>query len=71
MRIDVILEEEEDGMFSVHCPALKGCHSQGKTRDEAMKNIQEAIDLYLEVSREMAEKTAKGQPKSILVEIAV
>ena len=39
--------------------------------EEAMKNIQEAIDLYLEVSRGIAEKAAKGQPRSTLVEIAV
>jgi len=71
MKLDIILEEEEDGIFSVHCPALKGCHSQGKTREEALKNIQEAIDLYLEVARGIAEKAAKGQPRSTLVEIAV
>ena len=52
MKLDIILEEEEDGTYSVHCPALKGCHSQGTTREEGLKNIQVAIDLYLEVSRE-------------------
>jgi len=71
MKLDIILEEEEDGTYSVHCPALKGCHSQGTTLEDALKNIQDAIDLYLEVSREMAEKAAKTQPKSTLVEIAV
>jgi hypothetical protein len=32
-----VVEEEEDGTFSVHCPALKGCHSQGETREEALQ----------------------------------
>jgi predicted RNase H-like HicB family nuclease len=50
MNLGIILEEE-DGTFSVHCPALKGCHSQGETREEALQNIQEAIQLYLEVAR--------------------
>jgi len=50
MNLGIVLEEEEDGTFSVHCPALKGCHSQGETRDEALQNIQEAIQLYLEVA---------------------
>jgi len=49
MELDIILEQEDDGTYSVHCPALKGCHSQGSTRDEALKNIQEAIQLYLEM----------------------
>jgi antitoxin HicB len=43
----VIIEPEEDGMFVAECPALPGCASQGKTRDEAIKNIREAIQGYL------------------------
>ena len=42
----VTLIEHEDG-FSVSCPALKGCHSQGRTREEALKNIREAIQEWL------------------------
>ena len=48
MNIKVIVEPGEDGYFVVHVPALKSCWSQGKTRDEALENIREAIDLYLE-----------------------
>ena len=48
MRYTVIIEAGDDGYQVVHCPALPGCWSQGKTRDEAMTNIREAIELYLE-----------------------
>jgi predicted RNase H-like HicB family nuclease len=47
-KYTVILEEGDDGYVVVHCPALPGCWSQGKTREEAMANIREAIELYLE-----------------------
>lgn len=48
MRYTVILEEEAEGGFHAFCPALVGCHSQGESLDEAMANIREAIELYLE-----------------------
>lgn len=44
----VIIEKGDDGYFVVHCPALQGCWSQGKTREEAMMNAREAIELHLE-----------------------
>lgn len=48
MNLSVIIESGEDGYFVASVPALKGCWSQGKTRDEALRNIREAIELYLE-----------------------
>jgi predicted RNase H-like HicB family nuclease len=48
MKIKVIVEPGEDGYFVAHCPSLKSCWSQGKTREEALRNIREAIELYLE-----------------------
>jgi len=48
MNIKIVLETGEDGYFVAHVPALKSCWSQGKTREEALQNIREAIDLYLE-----------------------
>ena len=48
MNIKVVVERGEDGYFVAHVPALKSCWSQGKTREEALANIREAIDLYLE-----------------------
>jgi predicted RNase H-like HicB family nuclease len=50
MTLKIVVEHGEDGYFVAHCPSLKSCWSQGKTRDEALKNIREAIDLYLEPS---------------------
>ena len=44
----VIVEQDEDGVFIVECPAFKGCRSYGNTIDEAMDNIREAIAVCLE-----------------------
>ena len=52
MRYTVVLEREDDGGYVVSVPALPGCVSQGDTRDEALKNIREAIELYVEDCRE-------------------
>jgi predicted RNase H-like HicB family nuclease len=48
MRYRVLIEQDEDEVFVAEAPALPGCISQGNTRDEALKNIQEAIAVYLE-----------------------
>ena len=48
MKYRIIIEEDEDGSFVVECPSLPGCISQGKTRKEAIENIQDAIRGYLE-----------------------
>ena len=44
----VLLEKEEEGGYHAFCPTLKGCHSQGDTVEEAIENMIEAIELYLE-----------------------
>jgi predicted RNase H-like HicB family nuclease len=48
MRFRVTIEVDEDGMFVVQCPSLPGCISQGRTREEALENIRDAIKGYLE-----------------------
>jgi predicted RNase H-like HicB family nuclease len=48
MKYTVVLQRENDGGYVVSVPALPGCVSQGDTREEALKNIEEAIDIYLE-----------------------
>ena len=52
MSYTVILEREADGGFVVSVPALPGCVSQGDSREEALSNIREAIELYVEDCRE-------------------
>jgi predicted RNase H-like HicB family nuclease len=48
MNEKVIVEHGEDGYFVAHVPSLKGCWSQGRTKEEALQNIREAIELYIE-----------------------
>jgi predicted RNase H-like HicB family nuclease len=48
MKLKVVLEASQDGGYTVHVPSLPGCISEGDTTDEAVKNIREAIELYLE-----------------------
>ena len=48
MKIKVVLEKGEDGYIVATVPSFPGCVSQGKTRQEALKNVREAIELYLE-----------------------
>ena len=52
MRYTVILEQEPDGGFVAGVPALPGCVSQGDNRAEALRNIREAVELYVEDCRE-------------------
>jgi predicted RNase H-like HicB family nuclease len=49
MKVHVSIEEDEQGYFVAEVPALPGCLSQGKTREEAIANIKEAIEGWLEV----------------------
>ena len=48
MKIKVVLEKSDEGGYTVYVPSLPGCISEGNTIDEAMDNISEAIELYLE-----------------------
>ena len=48
MKINIILEPSDEGGYTAYIPALPGCISEGETKDEALKNIQEAVELYLE-----------------------
>jgi predicted RNase H-like HicB family nuclease len=52
MQFNVVLDRDEDGVWIVECPSIPGCISQGKTKQEALKNIKEAIQLCLEVRAE-------------------
>ena len=48
LQFPVVVEKDESGFYVVECPVLEGCYSQGKTLDEALKNIREVIGLCLE-----------------------
>ena len=48
IQVPVFIEKDEDGFYVVECPLFEGCYSQGKTVDEALRNIREVIDLISE-----------------------
>lgn len=48
MRFKVVLEKSDEGGYTAYVPSLPGCISEGDSKEEALKNIQEAIELYLE-----------------------
>jgi predicted RNase H-like HicB family nuclease len=70
VRLPVVLIPGEDGYIVAECPVLPGCISQGKTREEALANIKEAIELCLE-SREEEDWTLPAEYTVEQVEIAV
>jgi predicted RNase H-like HicB family nuclease len=47
-HLPILLEQDEDGKYIVSCPSFKGCHSFGKTIEEAMKNIREVIEMCIQ-----------------------
>ena len=51
LNFTIIVTQDEDGVFVSSCPAIPGCHSQGKTYEEAETHIKEAIRLCLEVAK--------------------
>jgi predicted RNase H-like HicB family nuclease len=59
MIFNVTIDRDEDGVFVVECPSIPGCVSQGKTKEEALESIKDAIKLCLEVRSE------KGMPLTI------
>lgn len=68
MKFLTTLDRDEDGIWVAECPSIPGCVSQGKTREEALANVREAIQLCLEVRAE------KGMPLTVetqQVEVAI
>ena len=68
MKFRVVIEPDEDGVFVAECPALSGCVSQGKTRDEALANIRDAIQGYLH-SLEKHGEPVPGPVTEAIVEV--
>ncbi len=52
LQFKVLIEQDEDGLFVASVPAIPGCHTQGETYEEAVRRIEEAIELCLEVAKE-------------------
>ena len=67
MKFRVILEPSEEGGYTVIVPSLPGCVSEGNTREEALKNVRKAIELYLEP----VEDDLSFSPDSEQLEIAL
>lgn len=71
MKLEVIIKKGEDGHHYVaSCPAIKGCHSQGRTKQEALANVREAVLGCLEVLNEQAKRFSRRHHTD-LAEIAV
>jgi predicted RNase H-like HicB family nuclease len=67
MKYRVILEPQEEGGYAVYVPALPGCISQGETVGEALSNIKEAIDVYLESLKERGLPIPKVEEHEVVV----
>jgi predicted RNase H-like HicB family nuclease len=67
MNLKVILEPSDEGGYTVFVPSLPGCISEGNNKKEALKNIKEAIELYLEE----VEDDSVISPKAEVVKVAV
>jgi predicted RNase H-like HicB family nuclease len=67
MNLKVLLEPSDEGGFTAIVPSLPGCISEGDTRDQALANIREAIDLYLEP----VEDDTTGMENAEQLEVAV
>jgi antitoxin HicB len=70
MRYRILIEPDEEGIFVAECPTLPGCISQGKTRNEALENIKDAIHGYIESLKKHNEPIPPPIQEEI-VEIAV
>ena len=71
LEYNTIFEKEKDGGYSVWVPSLSGCCSQGDTFEEALKNIKEAIELYLEDAKEEDLEESKVTKNQFMVPVRV
>lgn len=64
-NLPVIIEQDEDGFYVADCPELQGCHTQGKSIEEAIVNIRDAIKLHLKILKEDNEEIPNMKPVSL------
>ena len=67
MKLKVVLEPSDEGGYTVYVPSLPGCISEGSTKEEALSNIKEAIELYMEP----VDDDFNVSPDTEIMEIAV
>ncbi len=70
MKFKVILEEAEEGGYVIYAPSLPGCVSQGESKEEAIENIKEAIEVYLDIDDAKIEAEIRNK-RAEVVEITV
>ena len=63
--LQVVIEQDEDGVYVASCPALEGCSTQGDTYEEAMRNIKDVIQMCLEELKEEKKKVDLKHPEVI------
>ena len=64
LKFPIFVEKDEDGFYVVECPLFRGCYTQGKTLDKALKNIRDVIELLLE-EKENQEVAKSYRPKEL------
>ena len=70
-KVSIVIEKDEDGYYA-YCPELEGCQSQGDSFEQVMKNIKEAIELYLEtISKTERKKFLSKQILTTSLEVKV
>jgi len=69
LRYTVIIEPEIGGGYSIHCPGLPGCHSQGETVEESLSNIKEAMLLVVDVIRDKRKKIPEETAEIVAEEL--
>ena len=70
----VVIEQDEDGVFVAECPALQGCYAQGDTFEEALENIKDVVTMCIEELKEEKKKVNLKYPEVIgikTLEVAV
>ena len=69
MKLKIVLEKGEDGYIVASVPSLPGCHSQGKTKQEALKNIREAISQSIDTLIESVKEVLETTPPEVLSDV--
>jgi predicted RNase H-like HicB family nuclease len=67
VKLKVVLEPQEEGGYTVYVPSLPGCTSEGDTKDDALRNVKEAIELYLEVDESEVKRSKNDKIAEVIV----